>query len=65
MKRRPRRKAGTDKDDEDSASTCSTPVKDKENLSPSNTRGRPSFDTHKQKFITLLKDFDQNGIKFF
>lgn len=61
MKRRPRRKVGADKDDEDNASSCSTPVKDKENLSPS-TKGRQSLDmVYQQQFLTLLQNFDQNG----
>lgn len=59
MKRRPRRKAGADRDEEDNASSCSTPTKDKENLSPS-TKGRQSVDVYQQQFLALLANFDQN-----
>ncbi len=63
MKRRPRRKAGADRDEEDNASSCSTPTKDKENLSPS-TKGRQSVDVYQQQFLALLANFDQNGNNF-
>ena len=66
MKRgRPRRnvKGAAEKDEEDNASTfSSSPGKEKENLSPISSRGRLSIDTHHHQFMTLLKDFDQNGI---
>lgn len=62
MKRRLRRnvKGTTEKDEDDNSSTYSSPGKEKENLSPSSSRGRSSMDTHHHQFITLLKDFDQN-----
>lgn len=61
MKRRPRRKA-TDNEEEDVASSCGSPVKDKENFSPKSVKSRHSIETQQELFITVLKDFDQNGI---
>lgn len=61
MKRRPRRKA-TDNEEEEVASSCGSPVKDKENFSPKSVKSRHSIETQQELFITVLKDFDQNGI---
>lgn len=63
MKRKPRRKVDSEREEEDNASSCSTPVKDKENLSPATIKGSPSINSH-VRFTTLLKDFDQNGKHF-
>jgi len=60
MKRKPRRKGAANEENSDNDSCCSSPVKEKENLSP-DKNGRQSMDTHQHQFITLLKDFDQNG----
>ena len=57
MKKKPRRNVTSERDEEDNASSCSTPVKDKENFSP-----RPSLINVKQnRYNILLRDFDDNG----
>lgn len=61
---RTRRKASSEKEYEDNASSCSTPpAKDKENCFPSSIRERPSSDDDQQQrqIIALRKDYDQNG----
>lgn len=63
MKGRPRRKA-TENEEEDTSS-CGSPVKDKENFSPKSNKSRQSMETQQNQFITLLKDFDQNGNDIF
>nr|CAG4651112.1 EOG090X08VB [Simocephalus serrulatus]SVE94335.1 EOG090X08VB [Simocephalus serrulatus] len=56
MKKKPRRNVTSERDEEDNASSCSTPVKDKENFSP-----RPSLINVKQnRYNILLRDFDDN-----
>lgn len=50
-----------DNDEEDVASSCGSPVKDKENFSPKSTKSRQSIETQHEVFNTVLKDFDQNG----
>ena len=60
MKRKPRRKGAASEEVSDNDSSCGSPVKEKENLSPPKN-GRQSMDAHQHQFITLLKDFDQNG----
>ncbi|KAK4020952.1 hypothetical protein OUZ56_002889 [Daphnia magna] len=60
---RTRRKASSEKEYEDNASSCSTPpAKDKENCFPSSIRERPSSDDDQQQrqIIALRKDYDQN-----
>jgi len=59
MKRKPRRKGAASEEVSDNDSSCGSPVKEKENLSPPKN-GRQSMDAHQHQFITLLKDFDQN-----
>lgn len=63
MKRRPRRKAGADRD-EDDASSCSSLTKDNKGNLPPSSRGGQLVDVYQQQFLALLADFDQIGKQF-
>jgi len=44
---------------DDASSYCGSPVKEKENVSP--TKGRLSSESYHEKFVALLEDFDNQG----
>lgn len=63
MKTRTRRnnRAADQESNNDDASSCGSPVKEKENVSPTCSGRRLSSSTYQHKLDALLKDFDQSG----